>query len=391
MNGDRARGISTVVLLLLALGCRGAAAVEFPVSAYAASLDTPPELIDPLSLLFRLPQRAALTETQIFVFTTSSDEALGALGNTHGQGFFVLAQPHDNPPGSTFHAGWGGGLGALRLGLAGRASRRQEETLRMTTLDAEFQGDYEGAERTLWEGSAGLGIGRDRFEVDVAIDATRLDATESYVYLQANVPYADTTLVYMESDNDWSHGGSAALRVRLAGDVELAAAGFWSRLETTYTGLDYIQSRLSDIVVERSNERWSAGLCATFPAGVFDWMAVSGRWLSTESEYWDRSAADYNFVTSEQGQLSLALRQNLWRELWGHAGVAIAYTRTNNRFEEIRYDGAVYRRDEGSERFTQDFSCGASYSWRNIDLRAAVRETLPLSDLFFALDVVVRP
>lgn len=388
---DRALAAAMASLVLQLLGSSSARAVEFPVSAYAASLDTPPELVDPLSLLFRMPQRAALTESQIFVFTGSSDEALGAIGNTHGQGFFLLAQPHVNPPGSTFHAGWGGNLSALRLGLAGRASRRQEESLRMTTREAEFSGDYEGAERTLWEGSIGLGVGRERFEVDATIDATRLDAKESFVFLEANQPYADTTLVYLESDDDWSYGGAAALRARFGGDVELCAAGFWNRLETTYTGIDYIQSDLSAIEVERCYERWSAGLCAAFPAGMFDWLAVSGRWLSTETEQWDRSAADYRLETFEQGQLSLALRQNMWRDLWGHAGVAVAYTRSKNHYEEINFDGGLWRRDEGSERFSQDFSCGASYSWRNIDLRAAVRETLPLADLFFALDVIVRP
>ena len=385
-----------LVVFVLVLGClvgppRVVRGGDLPITAFSSSLDTPPAYVDSASLLFRFPQRAGTMSSQVFAFNLGSRSAVGAMGNTHGQGFFVLSQPEDLNSSSLFQAGWGGSWSFLRTGLAARATRRANEVTQLSTSDLQSSVRFEGAEFTLWEGSFGIGLGGESAAVDLALDVQRFDSKLSYLSLDYGVPEGDTTLVYLESDDDLSFGGAARIHVP-AGAAELVGFGSWRRLDADYAGLEYEQSQLSNSTLVRELEGWTAGISASFPAGRLDELIATAQWRHDEDLNLNNAVRFQQQRTVDEGILAVALHQKLWRELWGQSGVLLAYTKQEtDRDSFYGSPGSRYRTIETSEDFKQDFSWGVSYIWRNFDLRAAVRETFPISNLFFALDVYIRP
>ncbi len=382
---------------MLAAGGVTARAGEFPQSALALGMATRPEYVDPATLLFVFPQRAGITESQIFALGLGTSEALGAVGHTRGHGFFLLSQP-TSPFYNTslFQAGWGGSWHGFRAGVAGRATRVVEERgdLRIdvnpvTSDDGRIF--FDGVERTFWQGSAGLGFSADHVEVDLDVDVHQVDSELSYLELEFGSPYADTSLVVLESTNDPSFGGTARFRGRFGGGVEAVAAGGWRRFEDNYDGLEYAGSGLEDFILDQNQENWFAGLSVSLPVGRLDQMTFTGHWQHVEVGRRNNSARYLGSTTTDDGSISFALQQQLWRELHGRAGIALLYRQSES--SESRLYGSPQRYEEFSSNadFDEDFSWGVSYQWRNVDLQAAVRETLPLSYPFFAIDVFVRP
>src|SRR5262245_36059832 len=184
----------------LAFAVTDAGAGEFPSTAFSSSLSTLPEYVDEDALLFQFPQRAGVTSSRFFAFGLGSGEALGVAGNWRSQGFFLLSQPGTLFGSSLLQGGWGATWRGLRLGVAGRAARTHEETGYLYTFSDRFYGnqlrlDFDGTERTLWEGSFGLGLGGEQAEVDLALDMTSIQAELSYLHLDYGQPGGDTTLV----------------------------------------------------------------------------------------------------------------------------------------------------------------------------------------------------
>ncbi|HZM17602.1 MAG TPA: hypothetical protein VFE28_16530 [Candidatus Krumholzibacteria bacterium] len=381
----------------LAYAATDAGAGEFPITAFSSSLSTLPEYVDEEALLFQFPQRAGVTNTRLFAFGLGSREALGVAGNWGSHGFFLLSQQGTLFGSSLLQGGWGASWRGLRLGVAGRAARTHDEAGSLYTSQDPFYGnqltvDFDGTERTLWEGSFGLGLGGKNAEVDLAVDVTSIQAELTYLHLDYGRPPADTTLVHLESTEDLGLGGVARLRWHLGGGVEVVGAGSWHRVEDNYDGLEYIASRLSTVLLEHELESWFAGLSVSFPAGRIDWIAFTAHWQHLEDGQRNSSARNQSTVTDEDGILSVALRQQLWQDLWGQAGVEIGYSQLERHETRLSSDGqSLQERVSTSSTLSENFAWGVSYVWRNVDLRAAVRETLPISNLFFALDFTVHP
>ena len=380
--------------MLVAIGFT-ARAQQFPPSALSLGMATRPEYVDPATLLFVFPQRAGISDSQIFALGLGMSEALGVIGQTRGHGFFLLSQPtSDNS--SLFQAGWGGSLGGLRAGVAGRAARAVDERGDLFIYDDPFIPNdgrlfFDGAERTLWQGSAGLGFSTDHVDVDLDMDVHQVDAQLTFLELEFGSPSADTALVVLESTNDPSFGGTARFLGRFGGGVEAVAVGGWSRFEDNYDGLEYASSGLEDFVLDQEQESWFAGLSVSLPAGRIDRLTFAGHWQHAELGLSNRTARYQRSTTTEVGTISFALEQQLWRELHGRAGVALAYRQSETRDSRLHGSPQHLESYASNADFIDDFSWGVSYRWRNFDLQAAVRETLPLSTLFFAIDVCVRP
>ncbi len=404
--GHRGAAIAAAVLALvaataavLALAASAADAGEFPNTAFASSMTTRSEYVDEAALLFVFPERAGIAGSRILALDLGGSEALGAVGSARGHGFFLLSQ-RSSPLAlsSLLQAGWGVAWHGMRLGVAGRAARSQEESGRLFAYynpvpgqPDEYDLGFDGYERTLWEGALGLGCGGERVELDVAVDVHAIDAQLTFLDLQYGSPFADTTLVALESVSDPVFGGAGRLRWRLGGAAEMVGAGGWSRFEEDFEGIQYFASDLSNVFLERDLESWFAGLSASFPAGRIDWLAMTGHWRHLEDDLRNNSSRQQRTTTNEDGVLSIALRQALWRDLWGQAGIAVAYHRFEENSLSVDSNSRLFESRRSNASFSEDFAWGVSYVWRNVDLRAAVRETLPISNLFFALDFTVHP
>ncbi len=367
---------------------------QFPQSALSLGMATRPEYVDPATLLFVFPQLAGITDSQIFALGLGTGEGLGVVGQTRGHGFFLLSQP-TNLGTSLFQAGWGGSWRGFRAGVAGRAARAVDERGELYIEDNPFTPDdgrirFDGVERTLWQGSAGLGFSADHIELDLDMDVHQVDAQLTYLDLGFGTPFADTALVVLESISDPSFGGTARVRGFFGAGVEAVAVGGWSEVDERYDGLQYVDG-LEDFVLDQKQENWFTGLSISFPAGRLDRLTLTGHWQHAEAGSNRGTASSQRSTTTDEGTISFALEQQLWRELHGRAGVALSYRQMETRDSRIYGSLQRYESFSSDASFRDDFSWGVSYQWRNVDLQAAVRETLPLSSLFFAIDVCVRP
>ncbi|HZM17603.1 MAG TPA: hypothetical protein VFE28_16535 [Candidatus Krumholzibacteria bacterium] len=394
-----------LLLLFPAAGRTGG----YPVTAFSTSLRLAPELVDETSLLFQLPQRAGLAGSQVFavnnfytpyyftsgrgitydLFPYSQGPTLGVLGHTHGQSLFLLAQPSVHFAQSTLiQVGWGASWRWLRAGIAARNDHIESENSTIERSVSNGQAyDYLYASSTtneIWEGSIGIGVGSEGLGFDVAVDLQRPEEAAEIQVLSS-----DTLAVHWETDDDLSTQISGRLHARLGDSVEFVAAGSWGELEVdrqgSLAGDDTLFTHLLSL------KSWSAGAMVSFPAGGLDAFFVSGYWEHREipgSLYF--SNTDLGKEERDRASLAFALRQRLWRQLWGQAGIAMYWVKTGSEFRELTTDRDRLTRN-GQQSLSGDFAWGVSYSWRYFDTRAAVSETFDLTNLFLSLDVFVHP
>ncbi len=395
-------GLCLGLLLVPTVGRTGG----YPITAFSTSLRLAPELVDETSLLYQLPQRAGLAGSQVFAvnnfyffpyygslgglfepFPYSSVPTLGVLGHTHGQSLFLLTQPSLFYSESTMiQVGWGASWSGLRLGLAARNDRHESETLYSLSRQGHENLDTSSTKNELWEGSIGLGVGGDRFGVDVAVDLQRPEET-----VERQMTGIDTLLLRSETEGDLSTQIAGRFHARFGSSVEVVGAGSWGSLEADLQGVVSMDDTIANYTQPRSLENWSAGLAVSFPAGRLDWFAVSAHWQHREIPSTGYSSVvDSGERKLEQGTLAISLRQQLWKELWGQAGVAARWEETGN--ETLSQGPTQEYRSRSEERTLRgDFAWGASYAWRYFQARATVSETFDLNDLFVTLDVFVHP
>ncbi len=368
----------------------------------------PPELVDESSLLFQLPQRAGLTETRIFAYSTSfsayappgfyvpgfsvytDTPAIGVVGHSGAHGVFLLAQPsvlYSNN--ALLQLGWGASWSWLRVGLAARHERNNSEYSEVRSSprpgDTAYTTEY-GTSITAedWEGSIGLGVGSEEFDLDVALDLLRdEDAIEQHVYA------VDTLAAAFGTSDELSPHLTARLRARIGMEAEIVVAGRWGRTDGDLHGTAIDRDTVVDYFVPRTYENWSAGIGVFFSAARLDWLGISATW-----EHLEAPDFDYYTVpgkkTFEHVWCAFSLRQRLWRELWAQAGTAFRYIESTVERDDPR-PGSRSRYETQQQTITSDFAWGASYSWKYIDLRTTVSESLDLDGLFVSLDVIVHP
>jgi len=231
-----------------------------------------------------------------------------------------------------------------------------------------------------WEASVGLGFGSDRFDLDVAVDLQRFDASSE----QSRSGY-DTLTVNVESEDEVSAGISGRFLARF-GEVELTGAGGWSRMDGGITGVAVQSGGRDSVTASRMFENWFGGVAVHFPTARIDRVTIAAHWSHREM------APEYSTFTKSiqaRRQLAISVQEQPWRMLHFQAGISLRYEdQATEQGYDSYYDDIWYETKTTALR--ADFSWGVSYSWKMFEGRAALRETLPIQDLFAALDFFVR-
>ena len=403
-----ARSSRVILWLLCALLPAEASAGNYPVSAFSTSLRMPPELVDESSLLFQHPHRAGSTGTRILAYNTSYSSypplgfyvpgftvstetpAIGVVGSTGAHGVFLLAQPSVLDPNTAkLQIGWGAAWSWLRVGLAARHERNSSESHSMRSFPGSGGVLYETASgysvtSTVWEVALGLGVGSEKIDFDVALDLVRdEDMIEEYAYA------LDSLAAAARTDNEPSPHLAARLRARIGGEAEIVVAGRWGRADADLFGTAIDGDTVVHYLVPRTFENWSAGIGVFFSAGQLDWLGISATWEHLE-------APDFYYFavpgkkSLEHVACAFALRQRLWNELWVQAGTVFRYIEPTRESVDPRPSNRS-RHEEQQQSFTSDFAWGASYSWKYVDVRTTVSDTVDFDNLFLSLDVIVHP
>ena len=116
------------------------------------------------------------------------------------------------------------------------------------------------------------------------------------------------------------------------------------------------------------------------------------------SAHWRRNEGlDVRFIevgtgkqSTDTGQVTLSAEHRLWRELSGRAGFQARYQMLDNARTELGINGTLYTNHQRTQQLDEAFDWGVGYTWRNFEVRTAVRQTLDLLDLFLALDLIVQ-
>lgn len=373
-------------------------AAEYANSALATSLGMAPELVDEMSLLFRLPQRAGLTSSRLFALFNREYyyspfeqfptvvSSFGVVAQTHGNSFFLFAQPSSFLGNRTFlQAGWGGTWSIWRAGIAVRGGRTESESSDSRVYhDGRTYGSESSSRFSLWEGSVGIGVGGEEgAALDAALDVRRPEQEAHALSMQP-----DTSFSWLESPSDVFYEVVGRLRLPLSSNAALVAVGSWGLMETDLENAVTRQDSLVRHTTAQRLERWSGGALVSFATARIDWLGLSFYWRHEEVPS-SVSATSINGDRAEQIVLSVALRQRVWRELQAQGGVHLLRGKTGsvNRGFNSSYD---YTYEDEQETFAGSFTWGLSGTWRRFDGRVALDQRLDLGNLFVALDAVMR-
>ncbi len=401
-----------ILWLLCVLLPAHALAGNYPISAFSASLRMPPELVDESSLLFQLPQHAGSKGTRIFAYNAgysayaplgfyvpefsyyTDTPAMGVVGQTGAHGVFLLAEPSArsmfrSTNNTKLQAGWGASWSWLRVGLAARHERNNSESTDIrtspgpggTTYDAEYRNSVTAE---VWEGAIGLGVGSENLDLDVSLDLVSDEyAAEQLAYT------ADTLATNFRTDDDPSPHLTARLRTRVGTETEIVVSGRWGKIDADLNGTAIGADTVVDFSAARSFENWSASIGAFFSAGQLDWLGVSATW-----EHLEAPEFDYQTIPGKKSldhvACAFSLRQRLWKQLWAQAGTGFRYIEVTSERHDPR-PGTRFLNQTKQQTITGDFAWGASYSWKYVDVRTTVSDTVDFDNLFFAVDVIVHP
>jgi len=392
------QGLACVVIALatIALPCAPCWSGQVPDNAQARSLQLRPEFLDDVSLLFLYPQRAGAAASGIVSFVRDSGiDGLGAVGNTHSNGLFLLTQPGRflDSSGSLgadalLQAGWGASWNAVRLGLAFRGGHEARDDInidRYPPPPAErLYGDSQNLTRL--EGAVGVGFETERFQLDLEAELTREDIT-----LQIARVDSDTLAASVENTADPYWGTSGRLGVRISPAIQFIAIGNWVDAHQTLEGLQLVESRVSTLRVEDSFERWSAGLALQFETSRIDQVVVSSHWERNDSPIFQYRGGGYTGKLGlDTARAGVSVQHRLWRELHGRAGLQARYQKSVSELRQTALDPYPSTNTTTTKDLTQLFAWGVSYEWRNFEVRTSVEQTLDLFDLFVALDLIVE-
>ena len=88
-------------------------------------------------------------------------------------------------------------------------------------------------------------------------------------------------------------------------------------------------------------------------------------------------------------QLAISVQERPWRALRFQAGLSFRYAENGS---EQSYDPSYQSMwyESATTTLNAVFGWGVSYSWKYFEGRASLRDTLPLQDLFAAVDFFVR-
>jgi hypothetical protein len=386
------RGVACVVALLAGTAWTGSPcwAGQVPDNAQSRSLQMRPEFLDDVSLLFLYPQRAGVASSGIVSFVRDGGiDGLGAVGNTHSNGLFLLLQPGRGTLGnnSLVQAGWGGSWSGVRFGLAFRGGHDVSEDINRQQFPPpaaeEFSGDSQNFTRM--EGAFGVGVEVDRLELDVEAEITREDITLQFARVDS-----DTMAASIENTADPFWGTAGRLGIRLTPTAELIAVGSWvDNARQTLEGLQLADSRVSSVRLEQDFERWSAGVAIRFETPRIDLLSLSSHWDRNETPIFQFRS--YNGKQRlDTARFGISVQHRLWRELEGRAGLEARYQKSVTELRQDQPGRYTLSSTATTKDVSQLFAWGVSYEWRNFEVRTSVEQTLDLLNLFVALDLIVE-
>lgn len=390
-----------------------ASAGEVPGSALSQSLSLPPLLLDAPNLVFQFPQLAATRDSALLACgsvpqhsalfgssTASGGYAAGAILRTDAVAGFGTAQgsyladggsAYDigyNNHGSVLQAGLAGSWRNLRGGVAVRGARDRNERLEQQSYVDQSNTDVYQSTTNHLEGAFGVGASFRGATLDFVFEVYDQKYETGFLRLTSS-----DTIAAQANGNSHAYGGGALrLAVPVGDAVRVVAAGTYTHGELRWEGLSYSGLQREDLHLTQGTETWLAALGVLCRAPHVDVLALSASFArsyqplvdASRSDGWVRGEPDHRGATC-----SLGCQRGLWRDLGMQGGLFMNWAKDNYDLYRTRlsYPGRTVDTKSRNETISHGFSMGLTYSWRGLGAAAAVRNNLPLGDLFATLDL----